>query len=585
MDEADRQLLRRCRLRLVGDLQVTPLWDALLKRELFTPDMIDDIQQAGSRRDQARQLITDLETRGRQALPLFICCLEETGQDTLASLLRTSRQVTKRDPEAIRPLDLEPAVVGPMGLKPEKPRVMKPDPSNLAPGNVTPVVLGPEELLPAQLRPEVLRPEAPRPVDIGSEGLGGQEKLRSAHLVYVLDADPCGHCLIINNVNFCPASELGTRTGSNIDCEKMRRRFCQLHFHVTVRGDLTAKEMLQALAELARQDHQALDCCVVIILSRLSGQPPPVPGCCLWHRRMSCVCRENCEHLQWDQLPQPGREAQALFIQACGGEQKDHGFEVACMSPDDEGPGSSPEADAVPFQGDLEPLDQPDAVSSLPTPSDILVSYSTFPGFVSWRNTERGSWYIETLDSILEHWASSEDLQYLLLRVANAVSEKGIYKQIPGCFNFLRKNFSLKPNEDTSSFVHSVLQQAWMLLRPPRPASQGLRNWAVPIPHWSRQLPQQRAVSMRRERGPESCGHHGASTLELALGCCLAHHPIFCGAGLPILHTVGQVPLVYGHPGIGGGFVPSLGSSHKSQQQPSLSCADHSHLQMSPPVL
>lgn len=147
------------------------------------------------------------------------------------------------------------------------------------------------------------------------------------------------------------------------------------------------------------------------------------------------------------------------------------------------------------------------------------------------------------------------------------------------------KNFSLKPNEDTSSFVHSVLQQAWMLLRPPRPASQGLRNWAVPIPHWSRQLPQQRAVSMRRERGPESCGHHGASTLELALGCCLAHHPIFCGAGLPILHTVGQVPLVYGHPGIGGGFVPSLGSSHKSQQQPSLSCADHSHLQMSPPVL
>lgn len=31
-------------MRLVGDLQVTPLWDALLKRELFTPDMIDDIQ-------------------------------------------------------------------------------------------------------------------------------------------------------------------------------------------------------------------------------------------------------------------------------------------------------------------------------------------------------------------------------------------------------------------------------------------------------------------------------------------------------------------------------------------------------------
>uniref|UniRef100_I3NCK5 CARD domain-containing protein n=1 Tax=Ictidomys tridecemlineatus TaxID=43179 RepID=I3NCK5_ICTTR len=93
MDEADRQLLRRCRVRLVSELQVAPLWDALLSRELFTPDMVEDIQLAGSgsRRDQARQLVIDLETRGRQALPLFISCLEDTGQDTLASLLRTSR--------------------------------------------------------------------------------------------------------------------------------------------------------------------------------------------------------------------------------------------------------------------------------------------------------------------------------------------------------------------------------------------------------------------------------------------------------------------------------------------------------------
>uniref|UniRef100_A0A8C5KA11 CARD domain-containing protein n=1 Tax=Jaculus jaculus TaxID=51337 RepID=A0A8C5KA11_JACJA len=91
MDEADRQLLRRCRVRLVRELQVAPLWDALLHRELFTPDMIEDIQRAGSgsRRDQARQLVTDLETRGRQALPLFISCLEDTGQVVLSSFLQT----------------------------------------------------------------------------------------------------------------------------------------------------------------------------------------------------------------------------------------------------------------------------------------------------------------------------------------------------------------------------------------------------------------------------------------------------------------------------------------------------------------
>ena len=58
---------------------------------------------------------------------------------------------------------------------------------------------------------------------------------------YVLNADPCGHCLIINNVNFCRESGLRARTGSNIDCERMQRRFHRLQFAVEVKCDLTAK--------------------------------------------------------------------------------------------------------------------------------------------------------------------------------------------------------------------------------------------------------------------------------------------------------------------------------------------------------
>lgn len=44
MDDADRQVLRRCRVQLVSELQVANLWDALLTCELFQPDMIEDIQ-------------------------------------------------------------------------------------------------------------------------------------------------------------------------------------------------------------------------------------------------------------------------------------------------------------------------------------------------------------------------------------------------------------------------------------------------------------------------------------------------------------------------------------------------------------
>ncbi|XP_033288892.1 caspase-9 isoform X3 [Orcinus orca] len=392
MDEADRRLLRQSRLRLVGELQVAALWDALLNRELFTPDMIEDIQRAGSgsRRDQARQLITDLETRGSQALPLFISCLEDTGQETLASFLRTSRQAAKQDPEAIRPLNLKPVVLGPVSLKPKELRGAEQDPSRPSQGKLAPVVLGPEELWPAKLSPEVLRPEAPRPVDIGS---GGFSEIRAQD-----------------------------RAKGNADLQ-----------------------MVQALVELARRDHSALDCCVVVILSHgCQASHLQFPGAVYGMDGYPVSVERIVNIFNGTGCPSLGGKPKLFFIQACGGEQKDQGFEVASTSPEDRTPDSDPEPDATPFQEGPVTVDQPDAVSSLPTPSDILVSYSTFPGFVSWRDTKSGSWYIETLDSIFEQWAHCEDLQTLLLRVANAVSVKGVYKQIPGCFNFLRKKLFFK---------------------------------------------------------------------------------------------------------------------------------------------
>nr|KAF6443269.1 caspase 9 [Molossus molossus] len=358
---------------------------------------------SGSRRDQARQLVIDLETRGSQALPLFISCLEDTGQHSLASLLRTSSQAAKPDLEAVRPLNLVPAVV-----RPEELRVVKQDPSKPTPG--------------------------------------AQERLRrNTDLAYVLNADPCGHCLIINNVNFCLKSGLSTRTGSNVDCEKLQRRFRLLRFVVEVKSDLTARQMLQALVELARRDHGALDCCVVVILSHgRQASHLQFPGAVYGTDGCSVPIERIVNIFNGASCPSLGGKPKLFFIQACGGEQKDHGFEVVSAPPEDRAPDSTPEPDAVSFQDEPGNDDQPDAVSSLPTPSDIFVSYSTFPGFVSWRDTKSGSWYIETLDGVFERWAHSEDLQSLLLRVANAVSEKGVYKQMPGCFNFLRKKLFFK---------------------------------------------------------------------------------------------------------------------------------------------
>ncbi|OPJ86218.1 caspase-9 [Patagioenas fasciata monilis] len=284
--------------------------------------------------------------------------------------------------------------------------------------------------------------ESERPQMPPMPAQGSAVDKRNRDLVYELKSDPCGRCLILNNVNFSRDSDLSTRDGSDVDCEKLEKRFKALSFDVLTRRDLAAQKMVLELQELARQDHSALDCCVVVILSHgCQTSHIQFPGGVYGTDGKAIPVEKIVNYFNGSHCPSLRGKPKLFFIQACGGEQRDRGFVVDGDSPGDEAPGGSLESDATPFQTPAGNVDQPDAVASLPTPSDILVSYSTFPGFVSWRDVSSGSWYVETLDSVLEQYARSEDLLNMLLRVANAVSAKGRYKQIPGCFNFLRKKF------------------------------------------------------------------------------------------------------------------------------------------------
>ncbi|KAM6241126.1 caspase-9 [Porphyrio hochstetteri] len=413
MEEAQRRALRRGRARLVAALRVAPLWDLLEERGLFTRPMVEELQSAGSRGDQARQLVIDLETRGKQAFPMFLSILRDTGQGDLAAMLIEECECLPAAPQLghLRPVELETR-----GEKHNK------------------SVCVPERL---SIQAESERPRIP-PVP----AQGSAVDKRNRNLVYELKGDPCGHCLILNNVNFSRDSNLSTREGSDVDCRKLEKRFKALRFDVLTQRDLKAQEMVLELQKLARRDHGALDCCVVVILSHgCQTSHIQFPGAIYGTDGRPIPIEKIVNYFNGSHCPSLRGKPKLFFIQACGGEQKDRGFLVDCDSPGDEAPGSSLESDATPFQAPSADLDEPDAVASLPTPSDILVSYSTFPGFVSWREVSSGSWYVETLDSVLEQYAQSEDLLNMLLRVANAVSAKGKYKQIPGCFNFLRKKF------------------------------------------------------------------------------------------------------------------------------------------------
>lgn len=66
-------------------------------------------QSLGTRREQVRQLVIDLESRGQQAFPVFLLILRDTGQGELADALSEACGSLPSQPINLRPVELEPS--------------------------------------------------------------------------------------------------------------------------------------------------------------------------------------------------------------------------------------------------------------------------------------------------------------------------------------------------------------------------------------------------------------------------------------------------------------------------------------------
>ncbi|XP_003978524.2 caspase-9 [Takifugu rubripes] len=425
MEERHKKILQRNRTNLVGELDPSSLYDGLIEKRVFTHDMIDEIKSSGTRRDQARQLIRDLETRGSRAFPLFLECLQETGHHTLVELLQDGGPAVQIQPPT--PVPIDRPVIQPLPVSP---------PVDVVRRDKAPVIPVPQPSTAPSPSPER------EYMRLKPQGRIRRDSIQS----YKMDANPSGHCLIINNVDFEPRSELNNRKGSNTDCDRLESRFKALSFIVKVKTNLKQRQIKHELSALSKMDHSQYDCCVVVLLSHgTEVSHSRFPGAVYGVDGQFVPVQHITTYLNGQHCPSLQGKPKLFFIQACGGDEKDTGFEV---SPDEFEPpvvSAHDQTDAIPMSSSSDSLsmsDEPDARASLPTPSDILVSYSTFPGYVSWRDTQSGSWYIETLDRILEENAATDDLVTMLMMVNHEVSQnqaKGLYKQMPGSFNFLRK--------------------------------------------------------------------------------------------------------------------------------------------------
>ncbi|XP_071828677.1 caspase-6-like isoform X2 [Apostichopus japonicus] len=210
-----------------------------------------------------------------------------------------------------------------------------------------------------------------------------------------------GYALIFNNTSFTSGPP---RYGSYKDKEGLKATFDRLRFVVDVFDDYTSKDIKDTLINASRKDHSGYDCFLCVFLTH--GDAGIIYGSDNSAVRLkedvfNIFKGNNCSSL----IGKP----KIFIIQACRGSMRDTSVLV----------GGGAQAKNVCQEEGVE-------VITIPTEADFLISYSSSEGFVSYREHENGSWFIQELTRVLNEFGNSKDFIQILTVVNKLVSERTI---------------------------------------------------------------------------------------------------------------------------------------------------------------
>lgn len=247
---------------------------------------------------------------------------------------------------------------------------------------------------------------------------------------YKMDHPKRGYAIIFNHEVF-DVPQLKTRAGTNADCDNLKRTLEALGFDVSVYKDLVYASIDQHIKQLSDKDHTHRDCIVIAVLSH--GDLGIVYAKDMGYKPDTLWCRFTA-----DRCPTLAGKPKIFFLQACQGDNLDPGVHLT-------------ETDGLVCNS-----------YQIPTHADFLIVYSTVKGFYSWRNTTRGSWFIQALCKQLAEYAYKYDLVTILTFVSQMVAidfESNVpdsqimhqQKQIPCVVSMLTRLIQFPPPAEQAS--------------------------------------------------------------------------------------------------------------------------------------
>lgn len=237
-----------------------------------------------------------------------------------------------------------------------------------------------------------------------------------------------GKAVIFNNKNFHSSTRMSIRNGTDVDASNLETLFENMGFLVSRHNDCSADKMVSTMKQEAKDDdfHRNADCFACIILSH--GDDDDI----IYGTDKELSLQKLVEPFKG--LPSLAGKPKLFFIQACRGDSLDAGMEV-CDAPYDDA-----------------------ETRRIPTEADFFMAYSCVPGYYSWRNSEKGSWFVQALVKVFSlnnNWQRM-DLLTLMTRVTKEVAyefesncpQKPPFhrkKQVPSITSMLTKDVYFTP--------------------------------------------------------------------------------------------------------------------------------------------
>ena len=212
-----------------------------------------------------------------------------------------------------------------------------------------------------------------------------------------------GYALVINNINFINP-ELPTRRGADCDTESVVRCLRRLEFDIDIQLNQTRDQMKTLLENYSKLDHSLSDCFLCVIMSHGNDNyVQGIDGTEVANDGMH-IQEEAVAHFANNKCPSLKNKPKLFFLDFC--------------------------RNVLKKTQDVNPLvketlhNSCSQTASCSDINDFHFSFSTLLKFSSFRNPQRGNWYIQELTSVMEEFCHSRTLNQMILVIKRRLSEK-----------------------------------------------------------------------------------------------------------------------------------------------------------------